>query len=65
MVWGNGKLRGHGGNSASKLPSPLDLSCRTLNLTVLEDEFRVAAIGRWPHAHAYAGKSRVAEQPPR
>jgi hypothetical protein len=30
---------------ASTLPIPLGLACATLDLTVLEDEFRVATIG--------------------
>jgi len=46
---------------SSNLPIPPDRSGGTLNLTVLEDECRVAAVGRAAScAHSYDGKSRVA-----
>jgi hypothetical protein len=34
-------------SSAVTLPIPLRLPCGTLNLTVLEDEFRMPAIGQF------------------
>ncbi len=46
MAWGDGKLQGTEERSALKLPIPLGLACGTFNLTVLDDEFRMASIGR-------------------
>jgi hypothetical protein len=45
MACGDGKLRGTEAHSASKLPIPVGLSGSTVDLTVLEDEFRIATIG--------------------
>jgi hypothetical protein len=42
------------------LPIPLGLACGTLNLTVLEGEFRMAIVVGCSRAHSKAGKSGVA-----
>ena len=45
MTQGDGKRQGTDERSALKLPIPLGLAGSTLNLTVPEDEFRIATIG--------------------
>ena len=46
MSYGNRELQGTEERSALKLPIPVGLSSWTLNLTVPEDEFRIATIGQ-------------------
>jgi hypothetical protein len=45
------------------LPIPLGLACGTLNLTVLEDEFRMSSFSRVAYAQSRAGKSDVTPTP--
>jgi hypothetical protein len=46
MAWGDRKRQGPEERRALTLPVPPGRSDGTLNLTVPEDEFRVAALGR-------------------
>jgi hypothetical protein len=46
MAWGDRELQGPEERRALKLPIPPGLSRGTLNLTVPEDEFRMATVGR-------------------
>jgi hypothetical protein len=48
---------------ASKLPIPLDLAGKPLNLTALEEYFRIAAIGRVAQRALVGRKSDVANTP--
>jgi hypothetical protein len=64
MAWGDGKASRHGREQVPRsLPVPPGLSRSTLKLTVLEDELRVAPIGRVA-SHALIGGKLRAPTPP-
>jgi hypothetical protein len=54
----------HGRASASKLPVPPGLSGSTVKLSVLEDEFRMATVGRVASCALVGWKIRCRPAPP-